>query len=88
MPDGERDRNKREFVRAQLEMYERFTGGFWFWTYKKADGWDAGWDARNATTAEILPKWVGSRQFKGSPPQHVKDAELKQGHGGLQGDYT
>lgn len=84
MPDGERDRNKREFVKAQLEMYEKFTGGFFFWTLKKGDGWDAGWSAKDATTAEILPKWVESRQFRGPPPQHVKDQELQRAHGGCQ----
>jgi len=80
MADGERDRNKREFVRAQLELYERFTGGYWFWTLKKGNGWDAGWSAKDAATAEILPKWVGSKQFKGPPPQWMKDQELQNGH--------
>jgi hypothetical protein len=81
MSEGERDRNKREFVRAQLEVYERHTAGWWFWTLKNGNGWNAGWSARDATTAEILPNWVGSRQFKGPPPQQVKDSELKRCHG-------
>ena len=80
MPDSERDRNKREFVKAQLELYERCTGGYWFWTLKKGDGWDAGWSAKDAATAEILPKWVGSRSFNGPPPQGTKDQELRNGH--------
>ena len=81
MSDGERDRNKREFVRAEIEVYERNTGGWWFWTLKKGEGWDAGWSAMNATRAEILPDWVGSGKFKGPPPQHMKDGELKRCHG-------
>ena len=80
MPDGERDRNKREFVKAQLELFEKCTAGWWFWTYKKGDGWDAGWSSKDAMRAEVLPAWVGSRPFKGVPPQHVKDAELQQAH--------
>lgn len=81
IPDGERDRYQREFVRAELEMFEKYAAGWWFWTYKKGEGWDAGWSAKNATQAEILPAWVGSRKFKGSPPGHVKDTALQQAYG-------
>jgi glucan 1,3-beta-glucosidase len=80
MADGEKDAQRREFVKAQLEIFDRFTGGWWYWTYKKAKGWDAGWCARDAATAEILPAWVGSRAFKGPPPGHVKDQALEQAH--------
>ena len=81
IPDGERDRYQREFVRAELEMFERYAAGWWFWTYKKGEGWDAGWSAKNATQAEILPKWVGSGKFKGQPPAHVKDNALQHAYG-------
>ncbi|OXB33360.1 cytoplasmic protein [Cryptococcus neoformans] len=80
MPDGEKDAQRRAFVQAQLEIFESHSGGYWFWTYKKGEGWDAGWSATNASQAEILPGWVGSRQFKGAPPSHIKDQELQNGH--------
>jgi glucan 1,3-beta-glucosidase len=80
MNDGEKDAQRREFVKAQLELFEGCTGGWWFWTYKKREGWDAGWCARDASRAEILPSWVGSRQFKGPPPSHIKDQALSQAH--------
>lgn len=83
MPDSERDRNKREFVRAQLEMYEKSAAGWWFWTYKKGQGWDAGWSARDAMTAEILPGWVGSRRYKGPPPSDLKEGERQKAQGVL-----
>jgi glucan 1,3-beta-glucosidase len=83
IPDGERDRYQREFVRAELEMFERHAAGWWFWTYKKGEGWDAGWSAQNATQAEILPNWVGSGKFKGQPPSHVKDNALQEAYGKL-----
>ena len=83
MSDGERDRHKREFVRAELEVFERNTAGWWFWTIKNGTGWNAGWSARDATTAEILPKWVGSGRFKGPPPQEVRYGALKRCHGEL-----
>lgn len=80
MPDGEKDAQRRAFVQAQLELFESHAAGYWFWTYKKGEGWDAGWSATNASQAEILPGWVGSRQFKGAPPSHIKDQELQNGH--------
>lgn len=81
MPDGEKDRHRREFVKAQIEVFERNTAGWWFWTYKKGDGWDAGWSAKDAGRAEILPKWVGSGRFNGPPDPRVKDHELQRLHG-------
>ena len=81
MDDPERDRNKREFVRAQLALFEECTAGWWFWTYKKGNGWDAGWSARDATQAEVLPGWVGGRQFRGPPPPEAKQQAQDQGHG-------
>lgn len=59
--DGEKDRQRRVFARAELEMFERTCGGWWMWTYKK-DGWDAGWSFRDAVRAEILPNWVGGME--------------------------
>ena len=83
MSDGEKDRQRREFVRAELEIFETSTAGWWFWTYKKGEGWDAGWSAMDAAQAEILPSWVGSRHFKGPPDRTVKDHELQRAHGRL-----
>jgi len=59
---GEQDRQRRVWARAQLEAYEAVCAGWFFWTWKKSTGWDAGWSARDATTAEILPRWVGGRR--------------------------
>lgn len=59
---GEQDRQRRVWVRAQLDAYEAACAGWFFWTWKKGTGWDAGWSAKDATTAEILPRWVGGRR--------------------------
>ncbi|WVF67132.1 hypothetical protein IAT40_001877 [Kwoniella sp. CBS 6097] len=75
LSDGEKDAERREFVKAQLELYEGTSAGYWFWTLKKQDGWDAGWSAKDVVRAEILPGWVGSRKFKGLPPGNVKQHE-------------
>ncbi|GMK55779.1 hypothetical protein CspeluHIS016_0208350 [Cutaneotrichosporon spelunceum] len=53
-PASERDAQKRAFVNAQLDLYQR-AAGYWFWTLKSGRDWDAGWSAYNAAQAEILP---------------------------------
>ncbi|WWC60250.1 uncharacterized protein I303_102816 [Kwoniella dejecticola CBS 10117] len=88
VPDGEKDAQRREFVKAQLELFEAHTAGYWFWTYKKGDGWDAGWSARDASRAEILPSWVGGKMFKGPPPQGVKEHEQNQAHNAHTGYWA
>jgi glucan 1,3-beta-glucosidase len=78
--NGEKDRQRREFVKAQLELFDSHTGGWWFWTYKKGDGWDAGWCARDAARAEILPAFVGLTWFKGVPAAGAKERGLQKCH--------
>lgn len=58
---GEQDRQRRVFARAELAAFQKYCGGWWFWTYKK-DGWDAGWNFRDTIRAEIMPDWVGFRR--------------------------
>ncbi|EJT98284.1 glycoside hydrolase [Dacryopinax primogenitus] len=60
---GEQDRLRRVFTRAQLDLYERICGGWWFWTLKKEAGWDAGWNLKNATTAAIMPEFYGMKRL-------------------------
>ena len=80
MEGGEQDRQRRVFVNAEIELFNRHTAGWWFWTYKLEEPWNAGWSARNASQAEILPGFVGTR-FKGSPPPGNKERMLQQAHG-------
>ncbi|KAF8342202.1 putative cytoplasm protein [Cantharellus anzutake] len=56
---GEQDRQRRVFVRAQSEVFDATSAGSFFWTYKKGQGWDAGWSARDSRLADILPHWRG-----------------------------
>lgn len=56
---GEQDRQRRVFVQAQREVFNKTCAGQFFWCYKKGQGWDAGWSARDASLAAILPEWVG-----------------------------
>jgi aryl-phospho-beta-D-glucosidase BglC (GH1 family) len=59
---GEQDRQRRVWAQAQIDAYETSCGGWFFWTWKKSTGWDAGWSAKDATLAAILPSWVGGRR--------------------------
>ncbi|GFZ42614.1 hypothetical protein JCM24511_00331 [Saitozyma sp. JCM 24511] len=77
-PDTEKDRQSRMFVAAELEVFEKHMAGWWWWTYKSVN-WMAGWSARNASQAEILPAKL-SRSYKGPPPQGKKDQALNQAH--------
>lgn len=63
---GEQDRQRRVFAKAQLDLFEQCCGGSWFWCYKKQEGWDAGWSLRDATRAEIMPAFHGTRRSKGT----------------------
>ena len=83
-PENRSDHQKRAFCRAQLDIFERFTAGWYFWTYKvhrwdyqgnRHEDNDSCWSAVAACEADIMPKWAG---FK------VKNTRV-QGDGG-QGD--
>jgi glucan 1,3-beta-glucosidase len=80
-PENNSDQHKRAFCRAQLDMFEEHTAGWFFWTYKvhRWDYWnnkhqdsDSCWSAVTACDADIMPKWAG---FK------VKNAQVT-GDGG------
>lgn len=45
---GEQDRQRRVFAQAQLKVWEETCGGWFFWTLKKQEGWDAGLSHANS----------------------------------------
>jgi glucan 1,3-beta-glucosidase len=50
---------KRDYVKAQLNLFERHCVGWFFWTYKKEQGGDTGWSWRTAVEQGVFPSWVG-----------------------------
>ncbi|THH30611.1 hypothetical protein EUX98_g3583 [Antrodiella citrinella] len=52
---------RREYIAAQLALYERHCAGYYFWTYKKEHGGDKGWSYRDAVDAGVFPSHVGIR---------------------------
>jgi glucan 1,3-beta-glucosidase len=46
---------KRQYVGAELALFERTCGGWFYWTYKKEGGGDTGWGWRDAVEAGVFP---------------------------------
>lgn len=57
---GDEDGARRDFVDAQLQLYDRHCAGWFFWTYKKQDE-DKGWSLRDAVASNVFPYSVGLR---------------------------
>ncbi|CAG7849291.1 Glucan 1,3-beta-glucosidase 3; AltName: Full=Exo-1,3-beta-glucanase 3 [Serendipita indica DSM 11827] len=74
---GEHDRQRRVFAQAELAVFEESCGGWFFWTLKKEEGWDAGWSLKNATRAEIMPAYVGKRRAREGMPNDSKRDQVK-----------
>ncbi|TFK19279.1 glycoside hydrolase, partial [Coprinopsis marcescibilis] len=50
---------RRDFVHAQLELYERTCGGWYFWTYKKEYPGNLRWSFTEMVKRGIFPSIVG-----------------------------
>ena len=77
----------KNYVSAQLELYERHCAGWWFWTYKKQRRPDAGWCLLDAVDAGVFPPRVGMTATKWpcgdeERREDVKEAEGRQAYGG------
>ena len=82
---GEADEVKN-YVSAQLELYERHCAGWWFWTYKKQRRPDAGWCLLDAVEQGVFPPRVGMTATKWpcgdeARREHVKEAEGRLAYG-------
>jgi glucan 1,3-beta-glucosidase len=52
---------RRGYIKAQLELYERYCAGWYFWTYKKEQSGDRGWSLKDAVGSSVFPQFVGMR---------------------------
>jgi len=71
---GEQDRQRRVFAQAEIKLFEETCGGWFFWTLKKEQGWDAGWSLKDATQAEIMPAYVGKKKGRSIPDNGRRDS--------------
>jgi len=52
-------RVRASYVQAQLDLFELYCAGSFFWTYKKERHGDQGWSFREAVESGIFPNTVG-----------------------------
>ena len=50
---------RKDYVRAQLALYEKYCAGYYFWSYKKEKPGDKGWCLRDAVECGVFPNRVG-----------------------------
>jgi glucan 1,3-beta-glucosidase len=50
---------RREYISAQLALYEQYCAGYFFWTYRKQHPGDQGWSLRDAVSSGVFPSRVG-----------------------------
>ncbi|KAF9218682.1 glycoside hydrolase [Gyrodon lividus] len=65
-PINEHEERKR-YIAAQLNLFERHCAGWFFWTYKKQQPGDQGWSFRDAVEADVFPNFVGMHPTKNVP---------------------
>lgn len=68
---GNEDQARRQYIEAQLRLFDRWCAGWFFWTYKKEQKGDKGWSFRDAVEAGVFPGRVGlspRRPFTDDPP--------------------
>ena len=68
-----------------LQVWDKSTSGYFFWTLKKDEGWDAGWNFKNACQAEIIPGYLGSRAKSANVGADVMNRAADQAFGSHAG---
>ncbi|PCH35019.1 glycoside hydrolase family 5 protein [Wolfiporia cocos MD-104 SS10] len=83
------DQARRQYVEAQLQLYDRCCAGWFFWTYKKERGGDTGWSLKDAVQARAFPAWVGMRAIKpiGDAQNRDRDASKDSARSRALGRY-
>jgi len=51
----------KQFIDAQIRLYDKTCAGFFFWTFKKQHPGDFGWSLRDAVGAGTFPDRIGLR---------------------------
>jgi len=69
------DHARSQFIQAQVDLYEQYCAGNFFWTYKKQWEGDRGWSFRDTVRGGIFPKSIGLRLTR-SLEHHSREARL------------
>jgi aryl-phospho-beta-D-glucosidase BglC (GH1 family) len=74
-PLPNKDHARSQFIQAQVDLYEQYCAGNFFWTYKKQWEGDRGWSFRDAVRGGVFPKSIGLR-LKRPLEHHSHEARL------------
>jgi len=68
----------KNFIAAQLRLYEAHCAGNFFWTYKKQGAQpDRGWCLRDAVAGGVFPSTVGLRVSKNCEGDHERQTRVR-----------
>jgi glucan 1,3-beta-glucosidase len=56
----------KAYVDAQLGLYEKTCGGWFFWTFRKQEDGDSGWSFRDAVKTGSFPNFIGLKVKEGA----------------------
>ena len=70
-----KDHARSQFIQAQVDLYEQYCAGNFFWTYKKQWEGDKGWSFRDAVRGGVFPKSIGLR-LKRPLEHHSREARM------------
>ncbi|KAK0454061.1 glycoside hydrolase superfamily [Desarmillaria tabescens] len=78
---------QREWGYAQWEAYERFCGGYFFWTLKKEGGSDPGWCYYTAVEKGVLPSSLDRAKdnFSRHSLEHLRSVGASELQAAMQG---
>ena len=74
-PLPNQDHARSQFIRAQVDLYEQYCAGNFFWTYKKQWEGDKGWSFRDTVRGGLFPNSIGLRLTR-PLEHHSQDARL------------
>jgi len=75
-PLPNKDHAQSQFIQAQLDLYERYCAGSFFWTYKKQWEGDKGWSFRDAVRGGVFPKSRVGLHLKRPLEHHSHEARM------------
>jgi hypothetical protein len=76
---AEMTRIRKNFLDAQLEIFDKHGIGFCFWTLKM-DHWDEGWCLMNARETGVCRDWIGGKALLEGDVGTEQKAELAERH--------
>ena len=74
---GKEFEERRDFVSAQLALFDKYCGGWFFWTYKKEHRGDSGWSWQDAVEGGTFPTSVGIKYRRIEADDIIKRTNIR-----------